>query len=718
VSSELPPEARARLLADAREQLAPAAELLHGRYRLLRELGRGGMGVVYEAEDVALRRRVAVKRLSLPSEAGPGLAEPVLREARAAARLDHPNIAAVYDAYPDAIVMQLVEGRPLSEVTAPVRTLVAWLRDAARAVHHAHEHGIVHRDLKPHNLMVAGERVVVTDFGLAKELAVDTSLSLSGSVLGTPSFMPPEQAGGRAREVDARSDVYALGATLYDRLAGRPPFVEKDLVALLRAVVEDEPAPLAVLSPAVPRDLARVVHKCLEKEKARRYASAAELADDLGRWLEGQPVRAQAPTLGYRLAKAARRHRGLLAAGIVLALVSAAAVAWNWSERRAVEETLALVDDLAVRLENARALEGEALRSAQEQLDEGIARAQAFLARHPEAFSIEAKLGELLSERGRKDEALAAVERALALRPDFEPARLQRGLLKSNLVGVRRAAGESSPALEALRAEARRDLVAVESSARTLREIDVRRARAELASLDDRPAEAVRRYEDVTRIAPHREVPPALAALALAQGDPDEAFRQAMSAVDLARGFAPAYAAERAPDTPEEAVARAIRQHERSAAGDDGMLAIEGLAGRYTDWAARLAERKSTAAAYALRASGELRRAARFEREAKTSEALDSFARAVEDLGFALTIDPGLVPALGDRALAELERARMLASLGRAEDARPALDRARDDLRRVEGLAPTDERLRAALALHEARRAQLPVPAPAPEAPR
>ena len=480
MSTELPPEARARLLADARELAGPAAELLHGRYRILRELGRGGMGVVFEAEDVALRRRVAVKRLVLREAAGPGLAEPVLREARAAARLDHPNIAAVHDAYPDAIVMQFVDGRPLSEhERPPVRELVAWIRDAARAVHHAHEHGIVHRDLKPHNLMIAGERVVVTDFGLAKELAVDTSLSLSGSVLGTPAYMPPEQAGGRAREVDARSDVYALGATLYDKLAGRPPFAEKDLVALLRAVVGDSPR----RSPRSRgcRDLALVVQVSREGEGAplrQRGPGARRRPRALARRARGAR---EAAGLRYRLAKgpapppappSPRRHWWR----------RSRSEPWCGLDRRAgrvaIGETLDLVEALDVKLANARNLgDREGPSAMREQLDEGIAIARAFLARHPEAYQIELKLGELLHERGQDDEALLAIERALRQYEDYAPALVQRGLLRGDLVGARlawrafRRARACAPALA--------DLAVAER--RAGRAVDVRLARAQIA---------------------------------------------------------------------------------------------------------------------------------------------------------------------------------------------------------------------------------------------
>ncbi|MEQ1895626.1 MAG: protein kinase, partial [Planctomycetota bacterium] len=439
--TELPPAARARLLADARELAGVEGELLFGRYRLVRELGRGGMGVVYEAEDTALGRRVALKRLAFASALGPGLSEAVLREARAAARLDHAHIAAVYDAYPDALVLQLVLGPSLAEIERPpLRELVGWIRDAARAVQHAHEHGLVHRDLKPHNLLVADGRVFVTDFGLAKELASPGSHSLSGSVLGTPSYMPPEQASGLAREVDARSDVYALGATLYDKLAGRPPFVASDVVALLRAVVEGEAPPLAA---HVPRDLARVVGKCLEKDKERRYASAAALADDLENWLAGRPVVARAASVGYRLAKWTRRHRALVGAGALVLVVALAGLAWNLATRRAfavTSEALELAGELELLSENA-AFAGieEVPASAAAARESGLERCREFLARHPEAGVIRTQLAELLVELGRRAEARGEFERVLAVEPGNARTKLGLGLVLAQLEGMRRA---------------------------------------------------------------------------------------------------------------------------------------------------------------------------------------------------------------------------------------------------------------------------------------
>ncbi|MSR61291.1 MAG: serine/threonine-protein kinase [Planctomycetes bacterium] len=689
MSEKLTPAARARLLRAAAQPSA-AGELLYGRYRITRELGRGGMGVVYEAEDVALRRRVALKVLRLPAQLGPGLAEQVLREARAAARLDHPNIAAVYDAHDDAIALQFIEGRPLSEIEKPeLRRLVGWLRDAALAVHHAHEQGIVHRDLKPHNLMIDGERVVVTDFGLAKELALDTSQSLSGAVLGTPSYMPPEQAGGRAREVDARSDVYALGATLYDRLAGRPPFVDKDLVALLRAVVEDEPPPLASLAPDVPRDLALVVHKCLAKEKERRYASAKELAEDLTRWLAGEPVRAEAPTLAYRLEKFVRRNRAWVAAALVLALFALGAGAVLWSERAqndAIAAVLSTLDPANQHLANARVLVRRSQAEADAELELGIDLCQRFLARRP-AAEIEAKLGQLLREHRLFDEALAAFDRTLALAPGYGPARLERGLLLAKLQQERVTAGDA-PAAEALRARALDDLAVVDDGGVLLETFARVLGGAERARLSGQPDEARRLYAEAASLDPTRVEPAlALAPLSLERGDLDSALTQAMSAMDLFRGFAPAYVAQAAARVSGDASAEAPTQE------------LEGFEGRFGDYPALLVLRPSTALAYANRGQGELRQAARRAAEGDLAEASSAVERAKEDLERALTIEPELAAARSDRALVEL-------ALSRLGDASADFARARAELEHALALAPESAAYLANLALLTRRAAE------------
>jgi tetratricopeptide (TPR) repeat protein len=522
VSEGLPPGAIRRLLAvgaGGDEFPFVVAE----RYRVLREIGRGGMGVVYEAEDVTLSRRVALKMLA--DGAGGGEARRrFAREAVAVARLSHPNIAAVYDATPDYIALQLVSGHPLcAESRAAPRRIVALVRDAALAVHYAHERGVVHRDLKPSNLLVEADRVFVVHFGLAKHESVEASLSASGSLLGTPAYMPPEQVEGRTREIDARSDVYGLGATLHACLAGEPPFADSDLPRLLRKVVEDDPPPAGV-----DRDLDTILGKCLAKDRVQRYASARELADDLERWLRSEPIRARRPSLLDRARKLVARRRALgraaaiaaglavLATGMVLVPIAMRASAARKGARQALE----LASRVTVILADAEALRRTgAMGQANALLDAGIRECEAFVARQPVA-RVHHLAGRLLRARGRREAARAAFDRALALDPSLPGVRFERGLLLA----------DSDPA------QAREDLASAADAA-GVREVDLRFGQAELARLEGDFVRARRLLEEVRELEPrHPQALLSLARVALAQGESQRAFEYALSGVALQRG--------------------------------------------------------------------------------------------------------------------------------------------------------------------------------------
>ena len=240
-----------RPLAD--ETPAEAASLgFEEKYRVVREVGRGGLGTVYEAVDRWLGRRVAIKVLTAGGAADFELRQRFEHEARAATRLTHPNIARVLEIHSRYIVMQFIAGETLATAdrSAPER-LVRWVREAALAVHYAHQQGLVHRDLKPQNLMVASatDGLYVMDFGLALRLDSRAGGADWGRVLGTPAYMSPEQARGRVDEVGPRSDVYSLGATLYELLSNRRPFDGESSAAVLEQVVHAEPVPLATRAP-------------------------------------------------------------------------------------------------------------------------------------------------------------------------------------------------------------------------------------------------------------------------------------------------------------------------------------------------------------------------------------------------------------------------------------------------------------------------------------
>src|SRR6516165_3815446 len=320
--------------ADANGHAAPPTVRYFGDYELLEEVARGGMGIVYKARQVSLNRLVALKMILAGGFASGRDIQRFRAEAEAAANLDHPHIVPIYEVGEHEgqqyYSMKFVEGTSLARhPRGDVRPEVAGLILVARAVHHAHQHGVLHRDLKPSNVLVDRHGTwLVTDFGLAKRLAGgERSLTESGQILGTPRYMAPEQAAGR-KDLTVAADVYSLGVILYERLTGRTPFAGDDVLTLLRQVRESEPPRPSSIHPGLDRDLEAVVLKCLDKDPARRYATAEALADDLDRWRTGQPITARPAGSFARAWKWTRRNpvAAALAASVVLLLVMTAVI--------------------------------------------------------------------------------------------------------------------------------------------------------------------------------------------------------------------------------------------------------------------------------------------------------------------------------------------------------------------------------------------------------
>jgi eukaryotic-like serine/threonine-protein kinase len=408
------------------------------RYEIHELLGIGGRGQVYRARDVLLDRWVALKLLRGGDE---DVQQRLLREARAQARVDHPNVCRVFEAGEldgkPFIAMELVEGEPIDRATADLslRQRIDLLRKVAEAVQAAHSQGLVHRDLKPGNVLVElrGDRLepFVVDFGLAVEPEAP-GLTATGTVVGTPGYMAPEQITGDRSRIDRRTDVYALGALLYRVLAGRDPYEAGSPVEALMEAVRTDPVPLRKVIDDVPRDLALIVHKCLERDPESRYDSARLLAEDLERFLDGRPVLAQPPSWTYRAVRVLRRHRRL-AAGLGAAALLAVAGAVKYTvdlriERAAAEAARDEAEEVSAFLVSL--LEGVSPAEARgrevpvrELVDRAAARIDGDLAGRPATRTrIMNVLGSLYTRLGDFDRAEALLLDALALRKGDEPA--------------------------------------------------------------------------------------------------------------------------------------------------------------------------------------------------------------------------------------------------------------------------------------------------------
>jgi TolB-like protein/Tfp pilus assembly protein PilF/predicted Ser/Thr protein kinase len=308
-----------------------------GDYELLEEIGRGGQGVVYRARQKSLNRTVALKVIGLGHWATEAHVKRFRREAEAAASLEHPGIVPIHDVGERDgscyFSMKFIEGGQLDEVVRrtpmSIRQAAELIAKVARTVHYAHQHGILHRDIKPGNILLDREgEPHLTDFGLARLVETESTVTRTKEVLGTPSYMAPEQAVGETAKLTGATDVYGLGAVLYQLLTGHAPFAGGTTYETIRLLLDNEPRPPRLLNPKIDRDLSTICLKCLEKDPQRRYSSALALAEDLEHWLKHEPIRAHRTGIFTRGQKWVRR-KPATAAAIALSLALATAVGWN-----------------------------------------------------------------------------------------------------------------------------------------------------------------------------------------------------------------------------------------------------------------------------------------------------------------------------------------------------------------------------------------------------
>jgi len=411
-----------------------------GRYRIIRLLGEGGMGAVYEAEQDQPRRRVALKVIRA-AWASPELLRRFEQESQALGRLHHPGIAQIYEAgsadtgfgVQPFFAMELIQGKPLVEYAdvnhLDTRQRLALMIQVCEAVQHAHQRGIIHRDLKPGNILVdeSGQPKIL-DFGIARVTDMDAEATRQtdlGQLLGTLAYMSPEQVLADPLAIDTRSDVYALGVILYELLTGKMPYeLSRVLHEAVRTIQQVDPAQLSMVNRIYRGDIETIVAKALEKDKNRRYASPADLAADIRRYLDDQPITAKPASTSYQLQKFARRHKGLvagIAAVILVLLLGMAATTWEAVQARRQSQIAQAVDDF---LQNDLLAQASAYHQAKADpdlkvrtaLDRAAQNIQGKFERQPQVeAAIRSTIGNTYSDLGLYAEAHKQLEQALEL---------------------------------------------------------------------------------------------------------------------------------------------------------------------------------------------------------------------------------------------------------------------------------------------------------------
>lgn len=536
-------------LAELLREQARGGELAEGcmvgKFRLLRRLGEGAMGEVWLAEDVPLGRQVALKLLVRMSRSD---LERFMREARLAAKLQHPGIVPVYEmGLSDGrhyISMRYINGAPPTGRARSPREALEIVSTVADAVQYAHEQGVIHRDIKPGNLLISEEgHVYLTDFGLAKGFdSAELSTSRTGAVLGTPAYMSPEMARGQVHAVGPASDVYSLGATLYYLLTGRDPFEGNSVYEVIQKVASEDPPPIRRLNPKLARDIETIVAKAMDKEPSRRYPSAAALAADIRRFLNGEPITARPASWSYLLCRRIRRYPvptalGGLALMAVLAAIGVQVHGMREAQRLRAEqqrqnEKLQREREAALEIlrHAARASLNGALacrrRGALEAMRELLGPLETAyrgaVERAPELAEVDYLMGRMYRALMDDAEALKYQENALRKDPSYAPALYERVVLQSKRYGL--AVRQAREALQVL------ETAQSAYSVRTLTLEEIERRRPEVAKLREQILADCRRLKELGGLSA-AEVNCALGLLAFYQRDLENAQRLLTSVV-------------------------------------------------------------------------------------------------------------------------------------------------------------------------------------------